>query len=110
MLVGDESVAAQEAPQSPANAATSIKAAALVLKALLDSSKADVHPAVIAVVFELHDKLLAISEPLVVQDAIAKLLIDYWHLGAPRAMEVVVQLVRVFRHYTLVQHAAVCKV
>lgn len=110
MLVGDDSVAAQEDPQSAANAAISIKATALVLKVLLDCTKADIHPAVVAIVFELHDNLLAISLPLVVQDAIAKLLLDYWRLDAPRAMELVVQLVSDFSHHARLQQDAVCKV
>lgn len=92
VLAGHE-IGKLEAPQSATGAATYLKSSTVILKVILESFKEDVPLAVASVIFELHDSLLCISEPLAVQDAIAKLLIDYWNLDAPRAMEVVVQLV-----------------
>ena len=76
-------------------AATYIKSVVCIIKILLDCTKANIPPVLTSIVFELHDNgLLAISGPLAVQEAVAKLLIDYWLMEAPRAAEIVVQLVR----------------
>eukprot|EP00892_Ulva_mutabilis_P008376 jgi/Ulvmu1/5910/UM026_0032.1 len=93
LVSADENVRPEIGFQAPVEAATYVKSVASVIKALLESSKSNVPPALSSVVFELHDNgLISIPGPLTVQDAVAKLLVDYWNMGCPRAGTLVVQL------------------
>lgn len=104
---GDENIGPASASQAEVDAATYIKCVTSVIKAFLESTSSDIPSALTAAVFELHDNgLIAIPGPLPVQEAVAKLLIDYWSMGCPGAANVIVQLVRCdMRSGPIRQHA-----